>query len=78
MVGSSAIPNVPARRVLMEAVSAISSTDIVGNRSELTFVMDRTSQEAIIRIIDAQTNEVVMQIPAAYLLTLAKALKQSR
>lgn len=78
MVGSSAFPNVQTRRDIAEAVNAISSTPMVGNRPELTFVMDRASQEAIIRIIDPQTNEVVMQIPAAYLITLAKALKQPR
>ncbi len=78
MVGSAAYPNVPARRDIAAAVNAISSTEMVGNRPELTFVIDRAIQEAIIRIIDPQTNEVVMQIPAAYLITLAKALKQPR
>ncbi len=76
--GNSSFSNVPSRRDLADAVSAISATDIVGNRDELTFVLDRASQEAIVRVIDRQTNEVVMQVPAAYLIALAKALKQSR
>ena len=76
--GSLALPNVPSRREIADAVKAISATDVVGNRDELTFVLDRSSQEAIVRVIDRQTNEVIMQVPAAYLLALAKALKQPR
>lgn len=75
---SFAFQSGPSRRDLIDAVKAISATDIVGNRDELTFVFDRASQEAIVKVIDRQTNEVIMQVPAAYLLALAKALKQPR
>ena len=70
--------NVPTRRDLINAVKAISATDVFGNDRELAFVLDRSSQEPVMRVIDRKTNEVVMQVPAAYLLQIAKELKQKR
>ncbi len=63
---------------MINAVKAISATDVFGNDRELAFVLDRSSQEPVMRVIDRKTNEVVMQVPAAYLLQIAKELKQKR
>ncbi len=70
--------SLPPRRDMIAAVQAISATDVFGSDRELAFVLDRSANEPVMRVIDRKTNEVIMQIPAAYLLQLAKELRQKR
>ncbi len=75
-MGISMTTNTPSRRDLVEAVRAISASNVLGDNRELNFVLDRVSHTAIMQVVDRTTNEVVMQVPAEYLLRLAKELKQ--
>ncbi len=75
-MSASVAANTPSRRDLLDAVQAISASNVLGDNRELNFVLDRVSHTAIMQVIDRTTNEVIMQVPAEYLLQLAKELKQ--
>lgn len=60
------------QRQLIRAVKALNATDLFGQNSELTFVFDRQTQRALVRVIDKQTHEVVMQIPPEYVIRMAE------
>jgi len=64
------------RQQLVQAVKAVNDSNAMGDRNELTFVLDRASHRTLVRVIDRQTKEVVMQIPPEYVLRLAEQLKQ--
>lgn len=62
------------RRQLIEASKAINTSQILGAENELVFVMDRASHRAIMRVVDRQTQEVIMQLPPEYVLNMAAEL----
>jgi uncharacterized FlaG/YvyC family protein len=41
---------------------------LFGHDNELTFVLDRASRRAVVRIVNRDTHEVIQQIPAEYVL----------
>lgn len=51
------------QRELIRAVRAVNATEMFGQDNELTFILDRESRKAIVRIVNRQTREVVQQIP---------------
>lgn len=63
------------QRALIQAVKALSSAELFGQNSELTFVLDRETRRPLVRLIDRTTNEVICQIPPEYLLRMAQDLK---
>lgn len=80
-----AVPNEPAaprpiaqdQRVLIQAVRSVNAAELFGQNNELTFILDRATRRAVVRIVDKQTHEVVDQIPAEYVLRMAEELKRS-
>ncbi len=64
-------------REIIQAVKAVNRIQLFGDQNELTFVFDRGSGKPVLRIVDRETNEVVRQIPADYVLQLARELKRS-
>lgn len=58
-------------RRITNAVRAVSEANIFGENRELTFSVDRITQRVIIRVIDRDTRETVMQLPPEYVLRLA-------
>jgi uncharacterized FlaG/YvyC family protein len=76
---SSPPPDViPQRRALTEAIRAINASDLLGQDNELTYVLDRVSHEAVARIVNRKTNEVIMQVPSEYILRLAQEMSQHK
>jgi uncharacterized FlaG/YvyC family protein len=59
-------------RELIKAVKALNATDLFGSQSELTFVFDRETRRALVRVVDKQTRKVVMQIPPEYVIRMAE------
>jgi uncharacterized FlaG/YvyC family protein len=73
---SAVPPEIAAeQRQIVQAVKALNSTDMFGENSELTFVLDRETRRPLVRIIDKKTNEVIRQIPPEYALRMAEYLK---
>ena len=61
---------------MVQAVRAVNATELFGDQSELTFVLDRRTKMALVRIVDKDTGEVVRQFPPEYVLALSEELKQ--
>jgi uncharacterized FlaG/YvyC family protein len=65
------------QRTLIQAVKAVNAGELFGQNNELTFIMDRATRRAVVRIVDRKSGEVVEQIPAEYVLRMAEELKRS-
>jgi len=59
-------------RSLIQAVKALDAAELFGQDKELTFVMDRQTRRAVVRIVDRSTGEVLQQIPTEQVLRLAE------
>ena len=66
-----------ANRELVAAVHAVNAAEFFGQDSELTFALDRGTQRPVIRIVNRQTNELIRQIPAEYVLRLAEVMRSN-
>lgn len=70
---STAPPPLAAdQRALIQAVKAVNATGMFGDNHELSFILDRTTRQVVVRVVDRDTREVVRQIPAEYVLRLAE------
>jgi uncharacterized FlaG/YvyC family protein len=66
-----------SQRDLIKAVKALQSADLFGDDRELTFVLDRVTHRALVRIVDSRTREVILQVPAEQVLQMAKDMGSS-
>lgn len=64
------------RRELVKAVRAVNDVQLLGERNELTFSVDRETGKAVLRIVNRETREVVQQIPNEEALRLSELLAQ--
>jgi uncharacterized FlaG/YvyC family protein len=82
LAASAAAPVPPEtaaeHRELIRAVRAINPSELFGQNSELTFVLDRETRRPLVRIVDRDTNELIQQIPPEYVLRMAEDLKTFR
>src|SRR5712671_3291782 len=62
------------QREVVVAARSINASGYLG-QNQIVFVMDRGTHRAIMRIVDRETNEVVLQLPPEYVLQLAQELK---
>jgi len=62
---------------LSQAVSTIN--DYVQNlRRDLEFTIDEATERTVIKVIDAETQEVIRQIPSEEVLALARSLEKAQ
>jgi len=62
---------------LEEAVKAVKSAlDPVGNK--LSFSIDKESNQIVVKVIDAKTNELIRQIPAEEVLKMERSLSSTK
>lgn len=66
-----------SQRQLIQAVKAVNGAELFGHDSELTFVFDRQSHKVLVRVVNKNTHEVIMQIPAENVLRMASQAKES-
>ena len=64
------------QRTLIQAVRAVNAAEMFGQDNELTFIVDRMSRRAVVRIVNRETREVVEQIPSEYVLRMAEELRR--
>ncbi len=64
------------RQQLIQAVKEVNRSEMLGQENELTFVFDRNARKALVRVVNRQTNEVVMQIPPEYVVRMAEELRR--
>ena len=77
----AAAPEIPPdkaaeNRSLVQAVQALNGTEMFGQGNQLTFQWDPNTQRMLIQVINPQTQEVMLQIPPEYVLSLAESLKK--
>jgi flagellar protein FlaG len=65
------------QRDLVRAVKAVNASGLMGSDQELTFSMDRESRKVVVRLIDKETHEVLLQIPNEQVLRMAQNLPKS-
>ena len=70
-------PATPDQRALIQAVKAVNAAEMFGQNNELTFILDRNTRQAVVRIVNRDTREVVRQIPAEYVLRMAEENQRS-
>jgi uncharacterized FlaG/YvyC family protein len=61
-------------RELIRTVKEIDAAELFGQDSELTFARDQETCRPVVRVINRQTHQVLMQLPPDYVLRLARAL----
>jgi uncharacterized FlaG/YvyC family protein len=61
-------------REVVRAVKALNSTETFGEENQLTFRRDPETKRMVIRVVNKETDEVISQIPADYVLRLARDL----
>lgn len=59
---------------LVQAVHAINAAELYGEDSELSFALDRRVQSAAVRLVHRKTRQVIREIPADQVLSLAESL----
>jgi uncharacterized FlaG/YvyC family protein len=79
---ASSVPVAPApvdraaeNREIVRAVKALNGTEMFGQDNQLMFRRDPETQRMVIRVVNRKTEEVISQIPAEYVLRLARDLK---
>ena len=73
--GAAALPPVPVeQRALIRAVRAVNAAELFGQENELTFILDRETHRAVVRIVNRDTGEVVQQIPDEHVLRMAEEI----
>ncbi len=64
----------PEERALIQAVRSVNAAELLGQDNELSFVVDRNTRRAVVRIVNRETREVIRQIPDEYVLRLAEEI----
>jgi uncharacterized FlaG/YvyC family protein len=64
-------PPTQDQKALIQAVKAVNASQMFGE-NELTFIIDRAAQIAVVRIVNKKTGELVQQIPTEQVLKLAE------
>jgi uncharacterized FlaG/YvyC family protein len=64
------------RRQLLQAANSVNESGVLG-QNQLEFLLDRQTHQAVIRVVDRATKEVISQIPPEYVLELAQNLGTS-
>ncbi|MFN7994714.1 MAG: flagellar protein FlaG [Bryobacteraceae bacterium] len=61
-------------RHLVKTVKQINASELFGGDRELTFGRDQDTHRPVIRVVNRQTRQVMMQLPPDYVLELARSL----
>jgi uncharacterized FlaG/YvyC family protein len=60
---------------VVQAVNALNGAEMFGRNSELTSQVDPITERMSVQLVNPKTKDVISQIPAEYVLRLAKDLK---
>ena len=75
-VASIPVDRATENREIVRAVNALNGAELFGEENQLTFRLDPETRRMVIRLVNRETDEVVSQIPAEYLLRLAEDFKR--
>ncbi len=69
---------VAENREVIQAVKAVNGTQLLGQDNELMYQRDRTTGRIVIRLVNRQTGDVVVQVPPEYVLRMAEDAKSQQ
>ena len=58
---------------LVQAVHAINAAELYGEENELTLALDRRTRRATVRLVRRKTGQVIREVPADQVLSMASA-----
>ncbi len=64
-------------RSVSAAVKLLNDTAPAGSLHEFSIAIDPTTRQAVVRVVNRATNELVEQLPSEYLLQVARQLSES-
>ena len=59
---------------LIRAVKEVNASGILGTRQEMTFSVDGETKRVVVRVVDRETSEVLLQIPNQQVLRMSEKL----
>ena len=65
-------PPTQAQKALIQAVKTVNAAELFGQENEITFIIDRAANIAVVRIVNKKTGELVQQIPTEQILKMAE------
>jgi len=65
------------QKALIQAVKAVNAAELFGQENETTYIIDRATKIAVVRVVNKETGEVVQQIPTEQLLKMAEESNES-
>ena len=68
-------PATQDQRDLIKAVKAVNAAELFGQDNQVTFLLDRSTRKAVVRIVNKSTHEMVAQIPSETVLRMAEEIK---
>jgi uncharacterized FlaG/YvyC family protein len=70
----TAQPKPPSQdqKALIQAVRVVNSAELFGQENEVTFIIDRAANIAVVRVVNKKTGDVVVQIPNEQVLRMAE------
>ena len=69
------------RRDVIQAVKALEKAGAPGfnsSRNEMTYAFDSQSRKAVLKIVNRETREVILQLPSEEVIRLAESVKSGR
>ena len=60
------------QKAVIQAVKAVNASGTLGEENELTFIIDRAANIAVVRLVNKKTGAVVQQIPSEQVLKMAE------
>jgi uncharacterized FlaG/YvyC family protein len=63
------------QREVIQAVKAVNAAALFGEDNQVTFLVDRNTHKAMVRIVNKSTHEMVAQIPSETVLRMAEEIK---
>ena len=60
------------QKALLQAVKTVNAAELFGQENELTFIIDRAANIAVVRIVNRKTGALVQQIPNQQVLKMAE------
>lgn len=63
---------------LVAAVQVLNEAGVAGTDREVTYSTDATTRQTVIRVVDKQSRDVIVQWPSEYVLSMAEEYRKER
>jgi uncharacterized FlaG/YvyC family protein len=74
--GAAEANRAPLAAEVRGAVRELNHAQAFGEKNELTFVIDRVTRRPLLRVVNRETKEVVMQVPPEHAVEMAREQRE--